>query len=52
MLLAEILEAREELEMATSVEEVDTIRQTNQGMSTPFLACVPKLSKQAKSKRR
>jgi hypothetical protein len=34
MLLAEILEAREELEMATSVEEVDTIRQTNQGTPT------------------
>ena len=32
MLLAEILEAREELEMASSPEEVDELRQTNQGM--------------------
>jgi molecular chaperone HscB len=30
MLLAEILEAREELEMATTPEEVEEIRQTNQ----------------------
>jgi len=33
MLLAEILEAREELEMASSPEEVDELRQTNQSMS-------------------
>jgi len=33
MLLAEILEAREELEMASSPEEVDELRLTNQGMS-------------------
>jgi hypothetical protein len=32
-LLAEILEAREELDMATSPEEVDEIRQTNSGES-------------------
>lgn len=31
MLLAEILEAREELEMASTPEEVDEIRQTNAG---------------------
>lgn len=30
MLLAEILEAREELEMAESAEEVDGLRRTNQ----------------------
>lgn len=30
-LLAEILEAREELDMATLAEEVDEIRQTNSG---------------------
>jgi len=30
MLLAEILEAREELEMAESPEEVESLRQTNQ----------------------
>ena len=36
MLLAEILEAREELEMASSLEEVDELRQTNQGMSCFF----------------
>jgi hypothetical protein len=31
MLLAEILEAREELEMASTPEEVDELRLTNQG---------------------
>jgi molecular chaperone HscB len=35
MLLAEILEAREELEEASTAEEVDALRQANQSMS-PF----------------
>ncbi len=33
-MLADILEAREELESATTSKEVETIRQTNTGKST------------------